>query len=152
MTTKKIAIFAIILWAVTAAAIGFKFVTGTTITATDGRQAIVLEAGERDFILTEMRGFLVAVQEIISSANEGDMAEVKKVAHRVGRAEVEAVPPETMLKLPMEFKQLGMSTHDGFDEVGLAADMGAGAVMDMLEDNLGKCIACHESYRFTTNE
>lgn len=149
MNTKSIAILAIVLWAGTAAFVGFKFISGTTVTATDGRAAIVLEPGERDFILGEMRGFLVAVQEIISAANKDDMDSVKKTAHRVGRAEVAGVAPETMLKLPMEFKQLGMSTHEGFDDVGLAAEMGADAVIDALDTNLSKCIACHESYRLT---
>ncbi len=149
MSTKFFAIIAIVLWVATAAFVGFKFISGTTVTATDGREAIVLETSERDFILAEMRGFLVAVQEIISAANDNDMSAVKETAHRVGRAEVESVPPETMLKLPMAFKQLGMSTHDGFDEVGLAAEIGPEAVLESLEANLGKCISCHEAYSFS---
>ncbi|MDH5772069.1 MAG: hypothetical protein OEY84_02935 [Rhodospirillaceae bacterium] len=151
MNAKYLAITAIVLWVGTAAFVGFKFISGTTVTATDGRQAIVLEPAERDFILGEMRGFLVAVQEIISAANQNNMDSVKETAHRVGRAEVEGVPPETMLKLPMAFKQLGMSTHEGFDEVGLAAEIGPEAVMEALDTNLGKCIACHESYRLTVS-
>lgn len=152
MNTKMLSILAILLWVATAAFVGFRFMTGTTVEATDGREAIVLEAAERDFILTEMRGFLVGVQEIISAANDGDLDEVKKTAHRIGSAEVEGVPPETMLKLPMAFKQLGMSTHAGFDDVGLAAEIGPDAVLQALEENMSKCIACHETYRFTTSE
>ena len=152
MSSKSIATIAIVLWVATAAFIGFKFINGTTVTATDGREAIVLEPSERDFILTEMRGFLLAVQEIISAANENDMSAVKETAHRVGRAEVESVPPETMLKLPMAFKQLGMSTHTGFDEIGLAAEIGPKAVLESLDTNLSKCISCHETYRFTVNK
>ncbi len=152
MNVKTLASIAIVLWAVTVVFVGYRFMAGNTITATDGREAIVLESSERDFILAEMRGFLVAVQEIIEAANENDMAAVKATAHRVGRAEVEGVPPETMLKLPMAFKQLGMSTHDGFDEITLAADIGPEAVTQALSANLGKCIACHESYSLTTGK
>ncbi|MDH5188861.1 MAG: hypothetical protein OEW37_07895 [Rhodospirillaceae bacterium] len=150
MNAKLLAIIAIVLWAGSAAFVGFKFISGTTLTATDGRAAIVLEHAERDFILTEMRGFLVAVQEVISAANKNDMDSIKKTSHRVGMAEVAGVAPETMLKLPMAFKQLGMSTHEGFDEIGLAAEIGPDAVLDALDANLSKCIACHESYRLTT--
>ena len=152
MNTKALAIIAILLWASSAAIVGFKFISGTTVTSEDGREAIVLEPAERDFILAEMRGFLVAVQEIISDANDGDMDEVKKTAHRVGVAEIESVPANTMLKLPMAFKQLGMSTHEGFDEVGQATEFGSKAVLEAVEANMGNCIACHETYRFTTAE
>lgn len=150
MTTRTIAIVAIVLWAASAAFVGYKFMAGSTLKADDGREAIVLEAGERDFILAEMRGMLVAVHDIIGAANAGDMEAVKEIAHRVGVAEVEGVPPQTMLKLPMAFKQMGRATHEGFDEVGLAADMGPEAVLGMLEDNMNKCIGCHEAYKFTT--
>ena len=147
MNTKALAIAAILLWVASAAFIGFKFIKGSTVTAVDGREAIVLMPAERDLILGEMRGMLAAVQEIISAVNAGDMDAVKAVTHRVGMAEVEGVPPETMLKLPMAFKRLGRSTHAGFDEVGLAADMGSEAVLEMLEENMAKCVACHEAYR-----
>lgn len=152
MNAKSLAIIALVLWAATAGFIGFKFVSGSTVVGTDGREAIELDPGERDFILAEMRGFLVAIQEIIAAVNEGDMEAIKKTTYGVGHAEVEGVPPETMLKLPLAFKQLGFSTHDGFDEIGLASEIGPEAVLEGLEDNLSKCISCHEGYRFTTNE
>ncbi len=62
MNTRTIAIIAIMLWAVSAAFFATKFFTGTTIADKDGRDAIILETAERDFILTEMRGMLAAVQ------------------------------------------------------------------------------------------
>ncbi len=79
------------------------------------------------------------------------MPEVKKISHRVGMAEVESVPPQTMLKLPMAFKKLGRATHQGFDEIGLAADMGPADVLEALEVNLGRCVACHEGYLLSTS-
>lgn len=149
MNAKKLSIIAIVLWVASAGFIGFKFVTGNTVTSVDGRQAIVLLPSERALILSEMRGMLVAVQEIISAANEGDVAAIKETAHRVGTAEEEGVPAELMLKLPLAFKKLGHSTHAGFDEVGLAAEMGSEAALESLADNMAKCIACHESYLLT---
>ena len=149
MNAKTLSIIAIVLWVASAGFIGFKFVTGSTVTSVDGREAIVLLPTERNLILSEMRGMLVAVQEIISAVNEGDMAAVKETTHRVGMAEAEAVPAELMLKLPLPFKKLGRATHAGFDEVGLAAEMGGEAVLESLVDNMAKCIACHESYLLT---
>ena len=148
MNAKNLSIIAIVLWFGAAGFLGFKFVTGKTLEATDGREAIVLTAGERDFILTEMRGMLEGVQEIIAAINAGDMKAVQETTHRIGMAEVEGVPPETMLKLPIEFKQLGRATHAGFDEVGLAAELGPEAALERLEENLSRCVSCHASYRF----
>jgi len=147
MNAKTLSIIAIVLWVASASFIGFKFVTGSTVTSVDGREAIVLLPSERN--LSEVRGMLVAVQEIISAVNEGDMAAVKETTHRVGLAEVEAVPAELMLKLPLPFKKLGRGTHAGFDEVGLAAEMGGEAVLESLVDHMAQCIACHESYLLT---
>jgi len=152
MNTKSLAVIAILLWGVTAAFVGFKFVKGSTMTAEDGREAVVLDAGERAFILTEMRGMLAAVQDILSAANAGDMAAVKDIAYQVGMAEVAGVPVQTMLKLPIEFKQLGKATHVGFDDIGKAADNGAKAVLEKLDENMSRCVACHEGYQFTVAE
>ena len=77
MNTKTIAIAAIVLWVASAAFVGFKFIKGSTVTAVDGREAIVLLPAERDLVLTEMRGLLIAVQEVISAVNAGDMEAVK---------------------------------------------------------------------------
>ena len=149
MKTKTLAVMAIILWVGSAAFIGFKFVTGTTLTATDGRDAIALTSGERDLVLGEMRGLLAAVQEIIAAVNAGDMDAVMESAHRVGMADAGNAPPTLILKLPLAFKQLGFSTHEGFDAVALAAEIGPEAVLESLEENMAKCIACHEVYRLS---
>lgn len=149
MNSKTLAIIAIVLWVASAAFVGFKFFKGSTVAGSDGRDVIVLNAGERNLVLGEMRGMLVAVQEIIAAVNEGDMDAVKSTAHRVGMAEAGGVPPGLVLKLPMPFKKLGFSTHEGFDEVALAAQMGPEAVLESLEENMAKCIACHETYQLS---
>lgn len=152
MSTKTIAALAIVLWVGSATFIGFKFVSGETLVASDGREAIILTNGERDFILTEMRGMLQAVQGIISAVNEDDMDAVRKIAHDAGMAEARKVPTETMMKLPLGFKQLGGATHKGFDEIGLAADMGGELVMERLEENLGNCVGCHEIFQLVAKD
>ncbi|MCR4377063.1 MAG: hypothetical protein NUV50_03095 [Rhodospirillales bacterium] len=147
MNAKTLAIVALLLWVASAAFVGFKFITGSTVIAEDGREAIQLTTDERNLVLGEMRALLAAVQEIIAAVNAGDMNAVKESAHRVGMAEAGAAPAGLVLKLPMAFKTLGFSTHEGFDEVALAAEIGAEAVLAGLETNLAKCVACHAAYR-----
>lgn len=95
---------------------------GNTLPATDGRSSIVLEVGERDLVLAEMRGFLQAVQSIISGIQAKDTQAIVKAAHQVGHAVQESIPANLMGKLPMEFKKLGFDTHRKFDQ--LAMDVG----------------------------
>lgn len=149
MNTKMLAIIAILLWVASATFVGFKFVKGTTVAEPDGREAIVLSAAERTLVLTEMRGLLIAVQEIIAGVNAGDMDAVKESALRVGMADAGNAPPSLILKLPSAFKQLGFATHQGFDSIALAAEMGPEAVLESLEEHMTKCVACHESYSLT---
>lgn len=131
-------------------AMAYKFIiSGETLLADDGRQSLMLEAGERDLVLTEMRMFLTAVQQITQAANEDDAASIAKAARLVGRAAQEAVPGSLMKKLPLEFKKLGFDTHSKFDQLALdAEEFGDTAVsMKQLSALMQNCIACHESYR-----
>ena len=128
----------------------YKFIiSGETLIAEDGRQSLMLEAGERDLVLTEMRMFLAAVQQITHAANENDTAGIAKAARVVGRAAQEAVPGSLMKKLPLEFKKLGFDTHSKFDQLALdAEEFGDTAVsMKQLSTLMENCIACHEGYR-----
>lgn len=128
----------------------YKFIiSGETLLAEDGRQSILLDAGERDLVLTEMRMFLMGVQQITQAANENDAAGIVKAAKIVGRAAQQAVPGSLMKKLPLEFKKLGFDTHSKFDQLALdAEEFGDTAVsMKQLSTLMENCIACHEAYR-----
>lgn len=131
-------------------AMTYRFIiSGETLIAEDGRQSLMLEAGERDLVLTEMRMFLVAVQQIIQASNEDNAAGVAKAARIVGGAAQEAVPGSLMKKLPLEFKQLGFDTHSKFDQLALDAEEFGDTTVSMkqLGTLMENCIACHESYR-----
>ena len=131
-------------------AMAYKFIiSGETIIATDGRQSLLLEAGERDLVLTEMRMFLNAAQQIIHAANEDDSEAIAAAATVVGRAAQAAVPGSLMKKLPLEFKKLGFDTHSKFDELAKSAEQfGDPAVsLKQLAVLMQNCVACHEGYR-----
>ncbi len=65
----------------------YKFIfAGATEIADDGHTAIMLQAGERDFLLSEMRVFLETTQGIVSAIAEDDMARVATLSTAVGMA------------------------------------------------------------------
>lgn len=149
MKSSKIALAAVLLWIVTVAVFGWFFVRGNTTAGSDNRTAVVLGAGERELILTEMRNLLGGVQGILEGINHGDMKQAASAARAVGMASAADVNPALMAKLPMPFKQLGMSVHRDMDDLAQAAESGkpAGELQAMLTDTLSKCIACHASWQ-----
>ncbi len=124
-------------------------IQGETVTATDGRQALLLEPGERDVVLGEMRAFLASVQAIVQGVQEKDMAAVAKAARHVGAAARGDVPASLMKKLPLEFKKLGFDTHRQFDQLALDAEQlgDPDYTLEQLAGLMRNCVACHAAYR-----
>ncbi len=105
------------------------FVRGNVTEGDDGRTSILLTARERDFVLTEMRGLLEAVQAITFELSDSNMEGVAAAARSVGMGSTGGEPVTLIAKLPLEFKTLGMGTHTAFDALAnQAEDMG-----DMLQ-------------------
>ncbi len=128
----------------------WKFVfSGATVTASDGRQALLLEPAERDLVLGEMRAFLASVQAITQGLSEEDMTTVITAARQVGANAQQAVPGSLVGKLPLSFKQLGFDTHRKFDLLALDAEqMGDPShTLEQLSGLMQNCVACHASYR-----
>ncbi len=145
----KVCWILVLILAVIAGGLGYTFlIKGETVAASDGRKALLLEAGERDLVLSEMRQFLEAVQTIIA-AKEEDMDNVVKAARKVGFAAQQGVPASLMKKLPLDFKQLGMGTHKAFDQLAIdAKDLGdKQQVIEQLGQLMNNCVACHKLYR-----
>lgn len=144
-------------WALTTALIvgmlavgSWFFVRGTVTEGDDGRTSILLTASERDFVLAEMRGLLEAVETITFELSEANMESVASAARSVGMGSAGGEPLTLMAKLPLEFKKLGMATHNAFDDLATEAeDMGDGAVvLRQLSSILTNCTSCHAGYRF----
>jgi cytochrome c556 len=124
-------------------------VLGKTEEGVDGRTAILLEEGERVRVLGEMREFLSAVQIITTAAANEDMDTIAKTARSVGGANVEMMAPSMIAKLPLEFKTLGFSIHDDFDEIAKDAEelKDPQHTLEQLGAAMGKCVACHNIYQ-----
>lgn len=122
--------------------------------ADDGRISIVMSAAEKGMVLGEMRGLLEAVQGITEGVANDDLAVVATSAHAVGMSSTGQEPAALIAKLPLEFKKLGMGTHQAFDELGNeATDIGdPQVVLSMLGVILQRCTSCHEGYRFDVEE
>ena len=151
MNTRTLAIITIALWVLTAAAVATRFIGGTTEPSADGRTAVVLPEAERAFVLMEMRQLLEAVHGIIGGVNAGDLEQVERVARASGAAAPRSAPAELMMRLPLGFKQTGMSVHQGLDEIADAAQNGESGqqIMERLHGQLGTCIGCHAAFRLT---
>jgi len=122
---------------------------GSVKKSEDGRTALVLLASERDLILEEMRGFLIATQQIVQAVSEDEIKQAVIAAKKVGRTAQEDVPGSLVGKLPIAFKKLGFDTHTKFDELAMdAEDMeDKDQTLKLLGGLMQNCIACHAAYR-----
>jgi hypothetical protein len=133
------------------AAMAYKFiVAGSTAPSTDGRTAVLLAPGERDFVLGEMRGFLVGLQRIDDALAREDMKGVAEASRALGMSKSGDAPASILGKLPLDFKKLAFSVHGDFDVIAADAERGGDAkrTLGQLSAVLQKCAACHAEYRF----
>lgn len=149
MKSNKLATIALLLWAVTIAVFVWFFIRGNTTAGNEGRTAIVLQTGERDLVLSEMRGLLSATQGVLEGAAQSDMKLVSKAASAAGMASAADVNPLLMAKLPVDFKSLGMSVHRDMDAIAKAAEAGTPTteILKMTSNTLTKCVACHSIWQ-----
>jgi len=125
-------------------------VIGETEKHPDGRTAIRLTEDERNIVLTEMRVFLMSVQQITQGVIDKDMQAISKSARHVGAAAQEEVPGTLIKKLPIEFKKLGFDTHSKFDQLALDAEQLGDEeyTLSQLSELMQNCVSCHSAYRF----
>ena len=152
MKSNTLAQIALLLWVATVAIFAWFFIRGNTIAGDDGRTAVVLQASERNLVLSEMRGLLAATQGILEGATQGDVQRISKAARSGGMGAAADVNPALMAKLPLEFKQLGLSLHRDMDEIANAAESGKPVpeLLKMTSDVLTKCVACHAGWQIKT--
>lgn len=127
---------------------------GETRPAEDGRSALLLEPGERDLVLAEMRAFLESVQIITQAVSDGNLDQAAEAARRVGMDAAHQVPVSLMAKLPIGFKQLGHATHGAFDQLALDAEQlgDAAHTLGQLADLQANCVGCHTAFRIEAAE
>jgi len=121
--------------------------------AIDQRTTVIVTETERAFILSEMRAMLVGTQRLLQASLNKDMPSVVETAQSLGMKTMGEVPQGLMGKLPLAFKQLGLSVHHAFDQIALdAKDLGDNQhTLFQLQEMLQSCVACHASYKLPTD-
>jgi hypothetical protein len=143
------------LWIVTIGVAGWFFVQGWTTQGTDGRMQIVLAPTERDLILGEMRLLLKAVHGVVTGLaaqnQEADRAQIEQAARSAGMAMASDVNPALMAKLPLPFKQMGMSIHKDMDALAdaIVQKETPQQILQRLSSMTARCTTCHDLYRFS---
>jgi hypothetical protein len=143
-----LAIIVLLLLAI--AAMAYKFVVaGSAEKAEDGRITILLESGERNLVLKEMRAFVESLQLMLDALSKDDMKGVAKAARAMGMVKSQDVSLAMVGKLPLEFKKLAFGVHGGFDTIANDAEaIGTTKhTLGQLSEVLQKCVACHRSYQ-----
>ena len=148
-------VIAVTLWIATLAVAGWFFVKELTETGVDGRTEILLAPAERDQILAEMRQLLKAVDGVVKGLGEAqpDRKSMETAARVAGMGMAVDVEPALMAKLPLPFKQLGMSIHKDMDALAdaVAGEETPRQLLQRLSSMTARCTACHDMYRFSAD-
>ena len=143
------------LWIVTIGVAGWFFVQGWTTAGTDGRMQVVLAPAERDLILGEMRMLLKAVHGVVTGLagqdQEVNRTQMEQMARSAGMHMAADVNPALMAKLPLPFKQMGMSIHKDMDALADAVVQKETPqqILQRLSSMTARCTTCHDLYRFS---
>ncbi len=153
---RALCVAALTLWVVGAGLMGWFFVKGWTVPGSDKRMEVRLVPSERDLILAEMRQLLQSVHGVVSGLSEADakagLKAAEQAARRAGMAMAADVNPAVMMKLPLPFKQMGMSVHRDFDELaeGIVLGEQQAQVLNRLSSITSRCTTCHDLYRLSS--
>lgn len=115
----------------------------------DRRAVLSLTPAERGILLEEMHAFLAGVQKLTDALGREDYPAAAQAARALGPGMAHTVPAAMRAKLPLEFRQLGASTHADFAQIAMDAEnLGdASHSLGQLASALQKCVACHATYQ-----
>lgn len=158
MRSRVVCMLALAMWLISAVAAGWMFINGWTTKGSDGRTEIVLAPSERDVVLTQMRQFMQAIHAVLADIGKADdhpaFEAAEAATRKVGMDSDKDVNPALLVKIPLAFKQMGMSVHHEFD--GLADGMAQGETVAQIIRRLAaitsQCTACHQLYRISARE
>lgn len=125
---------------------------GEVIEPKDQRKTIIMSEGNREVVLGEMRNFLKTIQQINEGLLENNVEKIKNAAKSSGMNTGETVPQGLIKSLPYGFKEMGIGTHQLFDEMikNLDDHFNKKDVQQQLNQILNNCVACHQVYQIKT--
>ena len=127
----------------------FKFlVLGSTIKGEDNRTVILLDAGERNYILGEMRNLLGHMQQLVTAISNDDMDTVISISKTLVEDSGGKTPARIIAKMPLAFKSISKNIHDDFKQ--LYADStekrDSKLALKQVSKLMQNCIACHATH------
>lgn len=144
-----------ILWGIIAllllmlTAIGYKLVQGDVASSEDKRIAVNLSKAERNFVLAEMRKFLMTTQGVSEAITNKDLKLVAKLASEAGMQADKNTPGSLLSKIPLAMKTLGFDTHRKFDQIASDALQANDPLhsRNQLDELMKNCIVCHANFK-----
>lgn len=131
------------------AAGAYKFIIkGSIIEGKDGRVVILLDAGERNYILKEMRSLLGHMQQLITAISNNDMNEVTKIAQTLVDDSSGATPSQIIAKMPIAFKKISFNIHGDFKDLleMTKNNKDSKEALKQVSKIMQNCLACHASH------
>lgn len=115
----------------------------------DIRERLTVPPPARAKILYEMRGMLEALEGVLAGLARGDRLAAAAAARAAGVANAADVQPQMQRVLPAAFVEAGLEAHRAFDALASflerpGEDRAAIAELGAL---VGRCVACHATYR-----
>ncbi len=156
MNWRLFGLGSLVLWVITLGIMVALFILGQTRPGTDRRTEIALAPTEREAVLDEMRHLLKAVHGVVTVLGSPDQnfKPAESAARAAGMEMAADVNPVIMVKLPLAFKQMGMSIHRDMDHLadGIAQGESSVQILNRLSSMTARCTTCHDMYRFSTHE
>ena len=127
---------------------------GETVQLQDGRTGIMMTTENKEFVLDEMRNFLESVQKINYGLLNDDPESVAEAGRKSGGSVIAHAPKGMMKSLPSNFKSLGFTTHDQFDQFAKTTkeNFDKEDLHKKLNTLLTTCIACHKTFKIVEKE
>ncbi|SMN00436.1 InterPro IPR000345 [uncultured Candidatus Thioglobus sp.] len=134
--------------------VAYQFIAGSTITAKDGRTAIILTKAERHFVLNEMRGLLGHMQQLVSAAADKNIEKTIQIAKKLVEESSGNKQVSIIAKTPLNFKALSKNIHSQFGELyeDAVAKRDPQHSLKQVANIMQNCIACHGAYQLTEEE
>ena len=130
------------------------FIKGNTTTSDDNRIPVVLTEYQKDFALSEMRGFLESIQQINQGIIDNNPDMIIEAATKSGGSVIEHAPKGMVGRLPLAFKQLGFGVHDKFDLLAesMETEFNVAEAQLQLNSILLSCVTCHKGYKIISEK
>lgn len=115
----------------------------------DEREELLLGDDDITYLLSEMRKFLVTIQQVTEGMEKDDMNQIIHAAKASGTSSVKKVSEGLKSTLPIEFKKMGYATRKSFDELAMDAEQFGDKdhTLSQLNHVLTLCTQCHSKYK-----